>query len=135
MAFALGLYLPLGINLGILFGGIVSWIVAHSSRKEKVAKARKDKGVLIASGLVAGAALGGILSAITRMPLPLIGTPITGLSVGQKFYYVTEKGNEVLKHTARPWFENQGMLVGAVAILALAALVFAMASAVKHKEE
>ncbi len=135
LAFALGLYLPLGINLGILFGGIVSWVVAHSSRKEAVAKARKDKGILIASGLVAGAALGGILSAVMRMPLWFLGTPITRLSVGQDFYYATEKGREVLKNRPAPWFEDRGMLVGALAILALAALVFAMAAAVKHQEE
>ena len=134
LAFALGLYLPLGINLGILFGGIVSWIVAHSSKKEEIRKARSDKGVLIASGLVAGAALGGILSAVTRVPMWILGTPITYLSIGENFQYATEKGKEVLKHTPRPWFESQGMLIGALAILALAALVFAMASATRHEE-
>jgi len=64
LAFALGMYLPMELNTPILAGAIVAALVARSSRDEKTSKARSDKGVLIASGLIAGGAIIGVISAI-----------------------------------------------------------------------
>ena len=73
LAFCLGMFLPLELNTPLLVGGIVSWIVNHSSKDAEVCKARADRGTLISSGLIAGGALFGVFAAITimcGMPVP-----------------------------------------------------------------
>jgi putative OPT family oligopeptide transporter len=67
LPFSLGMYLPISITFSMLFGAIVSWLVGKSSRDEKVAKARAGQGTLIASGLMAGAAIFGIVAALLRV--------------------------------------------------------------------
>lgn len=67
LAFCLGMFLPLSLNTPMLVGGLVSWFVARSSKNPEVAKARGDRGTLIASGLIAGGALFGVFAAITIM--------------------------------------------------------------------
>jgi putative OPT family oligopeptide transporter len=57
LAFALGMYLPMEINTSILLGAIIAKLVESGARDEKVLKARTDKGILVASGLIAGAAI------------------------------------------------------------------------------
>lgn len=57
LAFALGMYLPMDVNTPLLFGAIVAHFVSRSTKDEKLAKGRNDKGILIASGLIAGAAI------------------------------------------------------------------------------
>jgi putative OPT family oligopeptide transporter len=64
LAFALGMYLPMELNTPILVGAIVAHLVARSSRDEKLAKARSDKGILVASGLIAGGAICGVLISV-----------------------------------------------------------------------
>jgi len=66
LAFALGMYLPIELNSPILAGALVGWFVQKSSKKEDVAKARHDKGILVASGLIAGGALVGVLDALIK---------------------------------------------------------------------
>jgi uncharacterized oligopeptide transporter (OPT) family protein len=61
LAFALGMYLPMELNTPILVGAIVAWLVQHSAKDEKLAKARSDKGILVASGLIAGGAIIGVI--------------------------------------------------------------------------
>ncbi|KLU60258.1 OPT oligopeptide transporter protein [Peptococcaceae bacterium CEB3] len=62
---ALGLYLPIDLSAGILVGGLVRSLVERRFRKnpEKL-KLKVEKGVLLASGLVAGDAIMGIVIAI-----------------------------------------------------------------------
>lgn len=67
LAFALGMYLPIELNSPILLGACVAWLVQKSTRDEKLSKARNDKGVLLASGLIAGGALAGVLDGFTKM--------------------------------------------------------------------
>ena len=57
LAFALGMYLPMEINTSILLGAFVAWLVGRGTKDEKLLKARTDKGILVASGLIAGAAI------------------------------------------------------------------------------
>jgi len=66
LAFALGMYLPLELNSPILAGACVAWLVRKSSKIEAVSKARNDKGILIASGLIAGGALIGVFDALIK---------------------------------------------------------------------
>lgn len=66
LAFALGMYLPMELNTPLLLGGIISQIVSTRSKDEALNKARKEKGILIASGFIAGGALMGVVSVILR---------------------------------------------------------------------
>jgi len=61
LAFALGMYLPMEINTAILLGAFVAWLVNRGTKDEKLLKARTDKGILVASGLIAGAAIMDVL--------------------------------------------------------------------------
>jgi len=60
LAFGLGMYLPMNLNAPILAGAVVATLVQKSSKDEAVSKARGDRGILIASGLIAGAAILGV---------------------------------------------------------------------------
>ncbi|MBO4427159.1 MAG: oligopeptide transporter, OPT family [Bacteroidales bacterium] len=66
LAFCLGMFIPLDLNLPLLVGGAVSWYVSTRSSDEALNKARLDKGTLIASGFIAGGALMGVVSAILK---------------------------------------------------------------------
>ena len=66
LAFALGMFIPLELNLPLLVGGGIAWFVGSRSKDENVNKARVDKGTLLASGFIAGGALMGVVSAIMR---------------------------------------------------------------------
>lgn len=66
LAFALGMYLPLHLNTPLLVGGIVSHFVKNSSNDEKLVNARNQRGTLIASGFIAGAAIFGVIGAFLR---------------------------------------------------------------------
>ena len=66
LAFALGMYLPIELNSPILVGALVAWFVKHSTSDEALSKARSDRGLLVASGLIAGGAIIGVLSALLK---------------------------------------------------------------------
>lgn len=66
LAFALGMFIPLSLNVPLLVGGLISWWVSTRSADSALNKARKDRGTLIASGLIAGGALMGVVSAILK---------------------------------------------------------------------
>ena len=66
LAFCLGMFIPLHLNTPMLVGGAISWFVASRSKSEEVNNARRDRGTLIASGMIAGGALFGVFSALTR---------------------------------------------------------------------
>ena len=65
LAFGLGMYLPMYINLPILIGAFVAWMVKRSTKDEKASGARTSKGILIASGLIAGGAIMEVLVNLT----------------------------------------------------------------------
>ena len=67
LAFALGMYLPIELNTPVLAGGLVAYFVGKSSKNAEVSKARKDRGILIASGFVAGGAIMGVVSAFLSL--------------------------------------------------------------------
>lgn len=66
LAFALGMFIPIDLNLPLLVGGAISWFVSTRSNDEKINAARQEKGTLIASGFIAGGALMGVVSAILK---------------------------------------------------------------------
>jgi putative OPT family oligopeptide transporter len=69
MVFALGIYLPLGLTSPILAGGIMSHLISRRSDKAGAEQGGRirERGLIIASGLMAGGALGGVLGASLRL--------------------------------------------------------------------
>lgn len=63
LAFSLGMFIPLQLNLPLLVGGAVNWFVTSRSKDEKENAARGERGTLLASGFIAGGALMGVISA------------------------------------------------------------------------
>ena len=66
LAFALGMFIPLELNVPLLIGGAVHWYVETRSKDKKENEARSEKGTLLASGFIAGGALMGVISALLR---------------------------------------------------------------------
>lgn len=67
LAFCLGMFIPFQLNAPMLIGGAISYFVNHSSKDEAINKARNDRGILLASGFIAGGALFGVFAAISIM--------------------------------------------------------------------
>jgi len=66
LAFALGMFIPLQLNVPLLIGGAVSWYVSSRSKDKALNAARLERGTLLASGFIAGGALMGVVSVILR---------------------------------------------------------------------
>lgn len=66
LAFALGMFIPLELNIPLVVGGAINWYVTTRSKDKAVNAARGEKGTLLASGFIAGGALMGVISAAMR---------------------------------------------------------------------
>lgn len=66
LAFALGMFIPIDLNLPLLVGGAISWFVSSRSKDKALNEIRLNKGTLIASGFIAGGALMGVVSALLK---------------------------------------------------------------------
>lgn len=106
LPFALGMFIPIDLNLPLLVGGAISWYVSSRSTDKAVNTARGEKGTLIASGFIAGGALMGVVSAI--------------LKFANVDWFLTE------------WSETYGE---AVAILPFVAIIIYMIKASMKKDE
>ena len=127
LAFALGMYLPISLTSAQLVGGFVAWMVARSGKTERIKEARKSQGMLIASGMMAGAAIFGIISAILR--LKETGFAIQYLSIGVDFLEETSStGEAILGHKAAEWFGSfNGQFLGLFMFLVLILGTFLLA--------
>jgi putative OPT family oligopeptide transporter len=69
LIFALGMYLPLELNTPALVGGFLAHFLGQRSEKAGGAGGSRirERGVIIASGLMAGGALGGVAGAACRL--------------------------------------------------------------------
>ena len=89
LAVAVGLYLPFELDSSIFVGGVIAYLIDRSFRKNNISKEKQDtasnSGLLIASGLITGEALMGILIALLatfQINLSLVDEPIGGSLVG-----------------------------------------------------
>jgi putative OPT family oligopeptide transporter len=84
MVFALGIYLPLGLTSPVLAGGFLSHLINKRSEKTggEAGSRIRERGVILASGLMAGGALGGVLGASLHLfpwyRAEMITTPFYG---------------------------------------------------------
>jgi putative OPT family oligopeptide transporter len=69
LVFALGMYLPLELNTPALVGGFIAHWIGKKSEKAggRPGATMRERAVIIASGLMAGGALGGVLGASLRL--------------------------------------------------------------------
>jgi hypothetical protein len=69
LGFALGMYLPIELNTPLMLGGVLSYYVNRpkAGTSEADGKARENRGVLIASGLMAGGAIMGVVSSFIKL--------------------------------------------------------------------
>jgi hypothetical protein len=79
MLVAIGMYLPVGTTFAIFCGGMVRWISDSIATKRGMNEAQKTRiesvGVLAASGMIAGEALMGLVTAtlvFLKKPLPVV---------------------------------------------------------------
>jgi len=66
LAFALGMFIPIELNVPLLVGGALNWYITKSAKSEVQGKVWGERGTLIASGFIAGGALMGVFSALLR---------------------------------------------------------------------
>ncbi|MFW6051132.1 MAG: OPT family oligopeptide transporter [Myxococcota bacterium] len=64
MPIAVGIYLPFGISVPILIGGILASAVGRGAAGRRERDARAHRGVLFSSGVIAGEALTGVVVAL-----------------------------------------------------------------------
>jgi putative OPT family oligopeptide transporter len=131
LAFALGIYISIPINMAVLIGALAAYFVGNTGGSEKVRKARQEQGVLIASGLMAGGAIAGIVGAILRQPA--LAAPIRYISIGEIFQLrQTPTGAPFLWSEAKDWYKGvvgQGISLGMFLALAAACALMARTGA------
>lgn len=66
LPFALGMFIPLHLNVPLVIGGLISWFVSTRSKNKAVNDARMERGTLLASGFIAGGALMGVVAAAIK---------------------------------------------------------------------
>lgn len=89
LAVAVGIYMPLEITVPVLLGGIISHFAEKRFKKSKKTKEKdlvgsehvSQRGLLMASGIVAGEALVGILIAVLIVFFPSVKEAISGLTI------------------------------------------------------
>lgn len=64
LAFALGMFIPLQLNMPLIVGGLLNHYINKSSKDKALANARHQRAILISSGFIAGAALFGVIGAL-----------------------------------------------------------------------
>lgn len=66
LPFALGMFIPLELNTPLIVGGILNYYMSKETKKQskKLSAARTARGTLIASGMIAGAAIFGVIGAL-----------------------------------------------------------------------
>jgi len=118
LAFGLGMYLPIEINMAVFFGAAAGHFISRSGSTEEEREARKEQGTLIASGLMAGAAIVGTIGAILLLPQLL--APMLYIDVLHR----SQQGAGAFA----TWYQGiGGQLVSVVGLLGLVALCYLLA--------
>ena len=118
LAFGLGMYLPIEINMAVFFGAAAGHFISRSGATEEEREARKEQGTLIASGLMAGAAIVGTIGAILLLPQLL--APMLYIDVLHR--------SQQAAGAFATWYQGiGGQLVSVVGLLGLVALCYLLA--------
>ncbi len=152
LAFALGIYLPIYINLPVLAGGIAAWLLQRRGRSKREKGVRKNQGILVASGLVAGAAIAGVVSAVLKtldqkdLKLGIIETEGFGGKINKLLNFsqeaivnkttgafeLTKDGS--IKFEDLEWIEHNGPIIGFCMIVLLGVICHCVAARAAARE-
>lgn len=88
LPFALGMFIPLELNLPLLVGGLIAWYVGSRSKDKALNEARVERGTLIASGFIAGGALMGVVSAFLKFANVDLFISYSGAQIVAIFAYI-----------------------------------------------
>ncbi len=129
LAFGLGMYLPMEINTPILVGALVATLVKKSTKDEKLAKARSNKGILLASGLIAGGAIMEVLvNFISALDEQLFGVKTviegTARTVGKIMPFLDMSGRKIVSGADPAELARTQNWVGLLLFLALCVFVY-----------
>lgn len=102
LAVGLGIYLPMGVTLTVVVGAVIGWFYERAADKARDPEFVKRMGVLMATGMIVGDSLFGVLYA--------------GI--------VYETGSEAPLAVMGPEFGRIALVGGTVAFLALTALLY-----------
>jgi putative OPT family oligopeptide transporter len=132
LAFALGMYLPIQLNVPVLIGGFLAWMVGRKREGEPEAqtKAGHNRGILIASGLMAGGALMGIFDGIINAILKYVAGGTTPEEIKANFDHLKDKIHFMAEETLEGF---NGEVLGIVMLFLLC--VFIVWYARKGKED
>lgn len=64
LPFAVGLYLPIHLTSPIMVGGLIKWLITSRTKSKTELKEKNERGILLASGYIAGEALMGVIVAL-----------------------------------------------------------------------
>ena len=80
LAVAVGVYLPLGLSVPIFIGGLIAYYTGRKSAASspEVRQTRENVGLLVASGLITGEALMGVLISVAAVLLANSGSGLPG---------------------------------------------------------
>ena len=113
LAFALGMFIPLPLNTPLVVGGLLNQWFNRSTKNAKLNNARHQRGILIASGFIAGAALFGVVGALV--------------------IFITGRGDAL---DLKVWTDPSGVGAQVTALVAFVALIaFFVWESFKAKEE
>jgi putative OPT family oligopeptide transporter len=120
LTFALGMYLPLELNTPALVGGFLAHFLTKKSEQagEHRGATMRERGVIIASGLMAGGALGGVFGAALR----LLPGPKDALSTGHWYSSIVNHLPRYAEEKIKSFFYDTDWLsqsVSAVLFIAL----------------
>ncbi|MBU0755260.1 MAG: oligopeptide transporter, OPT family, partial [Planctomycetes bacterium] len=132
LAFALGMYLPIELNVPVLIGGFLAWVVGRKreGEPEENTKAGHNRGILIASGLMAGGALMGIFDGILNAVIKFSAGGATPEEISANFTALKEKVHMMTEESVKG---SNGEILGIVMLALLC--VFIVWYARKGKEE
>ncbi len=129
LAFGLGMYLPMYINVPILIGAFVATLVKKSTRDERLSKARSNKGILLASGLIAGGAIMEVLVNFTSaLDDLLLGSKVmvegAERTVGKIMPFLDLSRRLIEGGTNAAWLAQTENLLGLVLFILLCIFVY-----------
>jgi F0F1-type ATP synthase membrane subunit c/vacuolar-type H+-ATPase subunit K len=101
LAFALGMFIPLPLNTPLVIGGLLNHWFTKSSKNEKINNARIQRGTLIASGFIAGAALFGVIGALLLF---------FDIDLNMQFFQVLDKDKNWIWEAGNIWPEIIALL-------------------------
>jgi len=137
MLIAVGMYLPFDTVSAIFIGGLIAWVVGvfvkRAAKDDKDTRERvENRGLLIASGLVAGEALVGILlAALVAAKLKLYAAPAEAADLVKQGYKVFYKIPSWFGH----WSTALLVIVGLGAFITYFSLQALKAPAATSSEE